>query len=382
MASAPGEPTLKRWVSGDGSDWVLPAFVAALWMVLLWSAKAAPLGLQRTVVALGGPAVMLAGLHARLFPYLHAPSRLQTLVLPIAARSHFCAARSAHRRAQLRTTLLGTLALVLVLREGLTSPTGLGLLGDWLAFAIAAAGVEPLVPAVSAWLGRRFPADSPLTRLQHGLGGGWTLPEAVVHLYAPALGLGFAMMLALPAQLACDRFVDGLSSPPALLWTALVGFLVAFALPVVAPFLYARGVFQAVPFLAEATKTLAGPPVPERAPAWLGLLRDPLLRLWVLQFYRLTPVPMLRLFVLILAVPIAWNVDSVTVGAAVLASSFALWLLPAYGLRRLQRARARLLQPLPVGEAQRSGRHPLALAMLCAPPVCASVFATLAWSLR
>ena len=48
-----------------------------------------------------------------------------------------------------------------------------------------------------------------LVAVYRALGGGWTIPEAVVHLYAPALGVGLVALLAMPGQLWLDRRVDG-----------------------------------------------------------------------------------------------------------------------------------------------------------------------------
>lgn len=368
MAKPRWRPIFRRLDREDWADWVVPAVVAALWAGLLVWTRGRGLGLQRTLVALGGPTVLLAGLHARLFPYLHAPSRQLTLVLPIPGAEHFWAARAPHRWAFLRAFAVGTLALVLALGGDLRTPIGLALVGDWAAFALIAAGLEPAIPALGAVLGRRFPPDSFPATLQRNLGGGWTLPEAVVHLYAPALGLGVAMALALPAQLTLDRLADGLPIPSGLLSASLVGLALGLGVaPLLAPRVYASGVFEAVPFLAEATKTLAGPAIPEPAPRWIGWLPSPVVRLWALQFVRLTPVPTLRFLVLIAAMLLARRIPSVPVGLAIVLAASLLWLMPVRAITRLQSARQRWLAALPVSAAARSGRCREAAALLLLP---------------
>lgn len=371
---------LRRMDRSDWADWAVPALVAALWATLLRLPDASALGLRQTLVALGGPTVLLAGLHARCFGYLHAPHRGRALVLPIPGGEHFAAARVQHRRASLRSLVVGTSAVALALGSDLATPIGLGLLADWLLFAIIATGVEACIPAVGAALGRRFPPGSPVTALQRNLGGGWTLPEAVVHLYAPALGLGVAMALALPGQLAIDRFAQGLPVPQGLLVASLVGLaLGTLVAPWVAPPLYARGVFQAVPFLAEAEKTLAGPATPEPSPAWIRLLPTPALRLWALQFVRLTPVPTLRFLLLAAAVPLAWKSPSPALGLALVLAASLLWVLPAREVARRWPSRRRWLAALPVAPALREGRNPAASLLLGLPVVLALTFTSVGW---
>jgi len=379
MAAPLWRTVLRRMDRGDWADWAVPALVAALWATLLRVTDPAALGLRQTLVALGGPTVLLAGLHARCFGYLHAPHRERALVLPIPGAEHFAAARRQHRRAWWRSFAVGTVALGLALGTDLRTPTGLGLLADWCVFVVIAMGVEPWIPAVGAALGRRFPQGSPITALQRSMGGGWTLPEAVIHLYAPALGLGVAMALALPGQLAIDRFAQGLSVPQGLVIAALLGVLLGTLATPLAPHLYARGVFQAVPFLSEAQKTLAGPAVPEPSPVWLRALPTPGLRLWALQFVRLTPVPTLRLLLLVVAVPLAWKSPSLPLGLALVGAASLLWLLPARAVARLRPARRRWLAALPVAPALREGRNPAAQALLGLPVALALLVALAGW---
>lgn len=360
---------LRRWDPTHWADWVVPVVAAALWSLVLFAADDAGAPLRRSLVFVGGPFVLLAGLHMRLTGYLHAPSRHQLLVLPIPPRRHFAAARVRHLRGLLVTLAVGSIAVLIGSVDDGFTPEELGLALDWAALAVLAVLVEPLVPAVAALFGRRYPQGSPAHEWQTRLGGGWTLPEAVVHLYAPAFGIGLAAALAMPAQLAIDRTVDGLPVPP-WLWIAstIAAGLAAIGF-VVAPRLYARGVFEAVPFLAEATRTLAGPPVPEPTPAFIARLRDPVLRLLVLQFWRETPVPTLRL--LVLAGASTWvalaGLPAVPHAALLLAACL-LWLVPAQTIARTREVRARLLATLPLPEPMRRGSHPRATALLFAPP--------------
>lgn len=370
--------TLRRLGRTRGADWVVPCLVAALWAALISFTRGSGLGLTRTWVALGGPAVFLAGLHARTEPYLHAAERRQTSVLPIPARTHFAAASVAHRRSRLRVALVGTMALALALTKGWPPGVALSLMADWGLFALVAIFVEPLAPAVASWLGRRFPPQSVPAQLQRTLGGGWTLPEAVVHLYAPVMVLGFAMMLALPGQLAIDRWADQLARPPWLDTAAVAAVVVAACTPWIAPRLYALGFFEAVPFLTEASKTLAGPPVPESTPTWIRWLPDPSLRLWVLQFHRLTPLPTLRLLLVLAAVPLALRVQDPAIAAAVLGAAVLLWVMPASVVSAQRPHRARWMAALPLPAAQREGRHPWAAVLLWFPPAVAATIVTLA----
>lgn len=347
---------LRRWDRTPWSDWLVPLVLAALWALVIARGSAGiTAALSRSLVFVGGPILLVAGLHGRLGGYLHADARRLLLPLPIDPHLHFAAARARHRRGLVATAAAGLGALGLVLAtdpaaSSLPLEQRLGLLGDFAWLMALAALVEPAVPAASAHLGRRFSGDSPATRLQHSLGGGWTIPEAVVHLYAPALGIGLTAALAMPGQLMADRWVDGLPVGSGLMATTLTTLALAIVLRMLAPHVYARGLFGSVPWLVEATRTLAGPAVPEPAPRWLQRLRDPALRLWVLQLWRLSPLPSLRLAMLV-----GWGTYLVASDAppdvirmAVLVALCALWVVPAGVLVRQRSSRARLLAPLPV----------------------------------
>ncbi|MBL4685238.1 MAG: hypothetical protein JKY37_11655, partial [Nannocystaceae bacterium] len=140
---------------------------------------------------------MLAGLFERLGSYLHAPQRRTLLPLPLPPGLHFAAATRPHRVGMLASAALGSVALGIaasadLLPAGASGTTVALLVADWGWLVLLAALTEPAIAAASAWLGRRFEEDSAARRLQLQAGGGWTLPEAVVHLYAPALGVGLA----------------------------------------------------------------------------------------------------------------------------------------------------------------------------------------------
>ncbi len=360
---------LRRWDGRHWADWVVPAIVASLWALLLAAAADAGLSTRRGLVFVGGPVLLLSGLHARLTGYLHAPSRQQLLVLPLAPATHFAAARARHWRGLALTLLLGSLAVVAGLGSGgAWSPATGGLVLDWAALAGVSVFVEPLIPAASSALGRRFRPDTWLSDLQRRAGGGWTLPETVVHLYAPALGIGLSAAWAMPLQLAIDLQVDGHPVPSGLWAIAVVAVAVAVAASAVAPRLYATGVFESVPFLAEATRTLAGPPIPESTPRFIARLSDPVLRLLVLSFWRETPVPMLRLLSVAAALALIAGVDTVAPPhTAVWGAAAIFWLVPATALARSAPLRARLLGTLPLPAAHREGRHHRATAMLWSP---------------
>lgn len=367
---------LRRWDRGHWADWVVPAVVASLWALLLAGSADAGLATRRGLVFAGGPVLLLAGLHARITGYLHAPSRAQLLVLPIPAPAHFGAARARHLRGLAETLALGSVAVL----AGLVPTSGwqasVPLVLDWAALAVVAGLLEPLVPAASAALGRRFEEGSWLADLQRQAGGGWTLPETTVHLYAPALGVGLAAAAAMPLQLAFDMTADGHAVPPGLWGAGALAVVLAGLAGVLAPRLYARGVFEAVPFVAEATRTLAGPPIPEPTPAAIAKLRDPVLRLLVLSFWRETPAPSFRLLAVLGATALLGLTG--TVGPAHIAvwvAAALLWVVPATTLARGRALRARLLSTLPLPEAQRAGSHPKAVALLWAPVVLGAVVA-------
>jgi hypothetical protein len=373
--------TLRRFHPYGFELWLVPALVAAMGCATLASAGA-DLVLLQGLVFVGGPLLLLAGLHPRLEGYLHARARHSLLPLPLPPTSSWAAARGPHLRGLAWTGVLGLAAVAGgALGAGLRGWPVIDLVGDFLWLWLVAVGLEPVVPALGAWLGRRFAAGRPERRWQERLGGGWTIPEAVVHLYAPALGVGLAALLAMPGQLWLDRFTAGVASPAALAGGAAAGLAVAVVLGRVAVRLYARGMFGAVPWVHEAVRTLAGPPVPEPVPRWLLVGRDPLRRLVLRQFWRATPVPGLRLLALLGGA--AWiglaARPSVPAAAIVLALA-AVWLVPAARLRALTPGRARLAAPLPLPPAARAGRSSSAWAVLGAPVLAAVVGVALAWS--
>lgn len=367
MSSA-SHSRLKRWDRGHWADWVVPAVVASLWAVLLAASADTGLATRRGMVFIGGPVLLLSGLHARITGYLHAPSRAQLLVLPLPPAAHFEAARSRHVRGLAETLGLGTVAVLAGLVPTSGWASALPLVLDWAALAVIAGLFEPMIPAASAALGRRFEAQTWASDLQQRASGGLTLPETAVHLYAPALGIGAATAAAMPLQLAFDLTADG-TAVPAGLW-AVGGLAVALAgvAFLAAPTVYARGIFEAVPFLAEATRTLAGPPVPEPTPAAIARLRDPVLRLLVLAFWRETPAPTLRLFALAGAIAFVALASPISPAhVAVWIAGVLLWVVPATALSRSRPLRARLLCTLPLPPAQRRGTHRGATALLWAP---------------
>ncbi|MEM6294826.1 MAG: hypothetical protein AAGA54_26375 [Myxococcota bacterium] len=364
---------LRAWDRAHWADWVVPAVAASLWGLLLASSADASLATRRGLVFVGGPVLLLAGLHARITGYLHAPSRAQLLVLPLTPAAHFAAARARHVRGLALTLALGTTAVVLgVLPSSASGTIAAGLVLDWVVLAVLAALLEPMIPAVSAAWGRRFPEGSWGADMQQRAGGGWTLPETVVHLYAPAGGIGVAAAVAMPLQLAIDLTIDGAidgGAAPSGLWgfgaAAVVLGLIAW---VAAPKVYARGVFEAVPFVAEATRTLAGPPIPESTPAAIARLRDPVLRLLVLSFWRETPAPTVRLLAVLAATALVGFAGELGAAhVAVWVAACLVWCVPATTLSRSRPQRARMLSTLPLPAAQRDGRHPRATALLAAP---------------
>ncbi|PRP93848.1 hypothetical protein ENSA5_42520 [Enhygromyxa salina] len=357
------------------ATWLIPAFAAAIWSGLMTLVADEPAATQRSLVFLGGPLVLLSGLHARLFAFLHAPARMRWLPLPIGAARHWQAAVRSHHPPFLVAATLGAAALMLAIpgrpsARGISSDTALVLEFCW--FAALAGLLEPVASASAAIFGRRFPETSRAHELQRSLGGGWTTPEAVVHLYAPAFAVGLAVLLAMPGQLSLERWVDGHAVSSTQLGLGLTPALIAIALRLAAPALYRRGVWEAVPRLAEATRTLAGPPQPEPSPAWARAISDPWLRLVVIQFWRITALPYLRLGLVVgLAVHTATRADPPSgYSVAVAVAAIGAWVVPAGTLIRERAARARLAGALPLSRLKRRGYAGIAAGVaLAAPPV-------------
>ena len=375
-----GTSKLPRWPAEWPQAWIAPVLAAAAWSLLL--ANSADLSTQRSLVFLGGPLVLLAGLHARLGEYLHARARERLAGLPIAPGRHFAAGRAAHR---------GGLALAAgcgLVGAGLgawaatgTAWRGVLLAGDFAWLCVMAALVEPAIAASSAYAGRRFPDEHPIRQAQAQLGGGWTAPEAAVHLYAPALGLGLAVLLAMPGQLGLAGLADG-QAPRGLHAALFAGpLLVALAVRGAAPRLYAAGFFEAVAWLAEATRSLAGPPEPPPRPGWVGRLASPTARLWATQWLRLSSGPLLRLalfvgwgsYLLLRGSPPTAPTVAVGLGLAVL------WLLPLQTLARQRRRNAAVLASLPLPVTARAGRAPGFAAVLLAVPLVVAAAVLLRW---
>ncbi len=378
---APSAATLRRFDPRGWELWLVPALGAALYATLLASAGD-DLPLLRGLVFLGTPMLLLAGLHTRLDGYLHAPARLQLLPLPLQPRVHWDAASVPHRRGLLSTMGLGTAAVATpAFTAGLPWAEAVGVVADFLWPCTIALLLEPIIAAVGAWLGRRFDDDPRPRQWQQRLGGGWTIPEAVVHLYAPAMGVGLVALLAMPGQLWLDRRIDGLSTPPALAVIALAALVVAALVGRWAPRVYGRGMFGAVPWVHEATRTLAGPPIPEPAPSWLLWGRDPVRHLVLLQFWRVTPVPGLRLLALVGGSAWIGLAASPSVSAvAVIVALAAGWLVPAARVHALRLGRARLCAALPLPAAARVGSSIGAWVWLTMPVVATGVGVAIAWS--
>ncbi|PRQ07287.1 hypothetical protein [Enhygromyxa salina] len=349
------------------ASYLIPAFAAALWWAVMTMVSDQPAATQRSLVFLGGPLVLLFGLHARLFAFLHAPDRIRWLPLPIPAARHWLAGIQAHLPSFTLAAILAAGALYLA--------SGTALVVEFCWFAVIAGLLEPFASAIAAMFGRRFPEPSRVRELQRSLGGGWTTPEAVVHLYAPALALGLAVLLAMPGQLSWERWIDGHSLGPTQLAVSVIPLLVAVGLRLAAPALYRAGVWEAVPWLTEATRTLAGPPQPEPTPSWVRKLRDPWARLIIVQFLRMTPLPYLRLAIVVgLAVHAALAEGAPGgPGIALSLAAIGLWIVPAGTVARAGVARARLAGALPLSPAKRRGRSGFAATAALALPAVALI---------
>jgi hypothetical protein len=83
MLAAVKRPPLPRWRADWPHAWLAPVLAAACWALALGSSTEA--ATQRSLVFIGGPLVLLAGLHARLTEYLHGRARERLAPLPIVA---------------------------------------------------------------------------------------------------------------------------------------------------------------------------------------------------------------------------------------------------------------------------------------------------------
>jgi hypothetical protein len=279
------------------------------------------------------PFVLLAGLHGRVGGYLHGQHRLALLSLPLEAKSHWVAAGANRRRAFALSALLATLLLGGGIALGWL-PGAWTLLAEWMAFLLMVAVLEPTVPAWSAYLGRRFADDSPAARAQSSLGGGWTQPEAVVHLYAPSLMLLAAAALAMPAQLSLERLALGKPLEGAHWAITVAPLLLALYWRAGASSKYAEGFHEAVPWVHEAERTLSGPPVPRRTPAWVRLFSNPWTRTRAISLWRTTSGASLRLLGVGLAIGLPWLVDASDWGLALpfCLALVAIWVAPVLQL--------------------------------------------------
>ena len=371
---------LPRWRADWPHAWVAPALASASWALVLGSS--AELATQRSLVFLGGPLVLMAGLHARLGEYLHGRARARLAALPVPAGRHFAAGLRAHRGGFVIAALCGLVGVGL----GAYSASGtlaraLVLMGDFAWLCVLAGLIEPVIPALAAYAGRRFADEHPVRQAQGQLGGGWTTPEAAVHLYAPALGLGLAALLAMPGQLGLARVADGqaLRGIHVGLWVAPL--VLAVGLRGAASRVYAGGFFEAVAWLAEATRSLAGPSEPPARPAWVRGLRDPELRLVVTQWLRLTAVPLLRLMLLLgWAGYLLLRATAPSAPAiATLVMLAALWLVPLQTLGRQRRRNAAALACLPVSAGLRAGGSARLTAAIVGVPVALAATLGLRW---
>ncbi|MEM7157495.1 MAG: hypothetical protein AAF799_31930 [Myxococcota bacterium] len=375
--------TLRRFETHGWEVWLIPVVVAAAGAVVMGS-TGADLVLLRGLVFVGGPLLILSGLHARLADYLHAPSRHRLLALPLAPDDHWVTAQRVHRRGLAMTGAVGALAIGgAALGSGTDLVPAAGLVGDWLWLWLMSVLVEPLIPAAGARLGQRFDEERTEHAVLERLGGGFTIPEAVVHLYAPGLVVGLAAALAMPGQLWLDRSIDGIASPPGLAIGALVALAMALGGCLWARRGYAQGFFGSVPWLHEAIRTLAGPPVPEPVPTWSLLGRDPVGHLLVRQLWRTTAVPGLRLFAMLGGT--TWIALAASPSVAALATVLALvavWLVPSMRIRALAPGRARLCAPLPLPPAGRAGRSWVLWAVVLAPVAGSMTLLTVLWSMN
>ncbi len=333
------------------------------------------------ILFLGGPLLLVMGIHHRLGGYVHARRRQLRLSLPIGARDHFVDALPTTRRGLIYSTAFGLAAIFAA--EG-SLGGGFWFALSWLWLCIFAWLVEPAVGAAGAYGGRRFSHDHAAAQIQRSLSGGWTSPEAVVHLYGPGLGIVVCTFLAMPGQIVWEYHLNGHVASLPMVIAALLPLLVAIGLRVMASRMYEVGVWEAVPWLEEAIRTLAGPPRPERQPRWIAFFaRDPAIQICWLQFSRLTTGTAARLAIVVsFTVYLGFRSEpptSVSIGIGVGISVF--WLLPLRTLRNQERLRSVLCAALPVRSMARSGRTSIVFPYLLLPPIVLASVALVRWTL-
>ncbi len=363
--------------------WLVPLLAAALLSVVFMSPGATDPGTRSTMIFVLVPMLSMSGVFARSRGYLHARERTTLISFPIAAQEHLRAAVRlnlqglAYVAALSLLAVLGTAAL-----QGL-APEILARQGMECALLfICAAGLEPLVFAIGADLGRDFDEQDPRGILQRQISGGWTAPQAAIHLYTPAASVLGAAALAMVPQLAVASAFEGQRvSAAAIGMAAILPAAVLLAAVAWTQRIYERGYFEAVPWLMQSVRTLAGPPVPEALPPWITAIRHPVRRLLLLQWLRLTPVPRLRVVLLLL-----WIGWAITRGAVLSAPAIAVgvcltmvWLVPNRALAREARQRMRALGHLPVPSTASEGREPLLTTLAWIPAVTVALIIVRHW---
>ena len=318
-----------------------------LWAGLTHQLSAAPQDLPLAML-ISGTLLLAGSASRRLLGFLHAKTRLTHLSLPLPAQLHWRDAVVYYLLHLLRSGSAGGLALVIawlcaVDRDSLEVWHAVQTAAlVWAVLLLHCACVEPFAAAIAAVLGRRVGAESAAREWQAWLSGGWTVPEAAVHLYTPALGLALACAATVPIEVALSADVLGSHAlhQRQLMWLLPIALLMG--LRMVAGWIYCRGMFIATPTLHEVLRLLGGHATPSRPPQWIRWVAHPLYRVLALQAWRLVPACTLRLIALLLiTVWIAVRPTLTPVSLALALLCLLLWWTPVF---RLRLAVARLLQ--------------------------------------
>ena len=364
----------------EADAFAVALLTASLGTAMLVELASSPLRTQRGFVFVAGSLLLLTGLQARFHAFLHTGARIRTAPLPVSAQQHFRAASRRHAWLLLVYWCMGTLALwgSHVWARGSLDQAG-WLLLDWTWLCLHAWLLEPWFAGASAWLGRRHTG---VDAMLASAGGGWTLPETAVHLYAPALALATAVAVSLPGQLAFARIQELGALDGGHVAALLVPTMSSIAVRISSLRCYGRGMWEAVAFLNEAERTLSGPPRPEAIPTWISWMQNPVRKLFLLEIYRTTTVPMLRLAVLMASGTWIVTTEHAVVPSSVIVAAAAgsLWLLPVLRFTKRSRERALLFGALPLSFPQRNGRDPMMVIGLCTPALAVLGFALLRWS--
>lgn len=341
-------------------NWVAPALALTFGGSVLASHASESDQAIRNLLFLGGPLILFSGIHDRICSFIHADERYLLLHNPIESQDHWRQAMQSFSRQLAFIAVAGTATIVAsqflhpdpgdVLQQTIQ---GLIYASEWLWLCLFVGLLEPIGCAFAALAGRRYSGSSWVSEMQHTLSNGWTTPEATIHLYAPAVSLATATLLALPGQLTLARLFTESDIQTRYLSASLTPLIIAIFLRFFwAPHAYYKNVWYAVPWLEEARKSLGDFDQASPVPIWIRQIRDPVFKLIAIQWLRLTPLPHLRLLALLgYSIWLFFDQSSpslidVSIGSILIAW----WILPTHKVFSQKKRISQLCSPLPLPE--------------------------------